>query len=112
MGLSPAYPAGFHHFPDLAVHAHGAHMERRRRLGLSVSSVPAGAHAQAYGASMTVRVNGVAVSEQDWPSPQMAAVHELLRQRALALGWLADGAGPEHAEQAIERVLAEEVRIP
>ena len=31
---------------------------------------------------MTVRVNGVAVSEQDWSSPQMAAVHELLRQRA------------------------------
>lgn len=61
---------------------------------------------------MTVRVNGVAVSEQDWPSPQMAAVHELLRQRAIALGWLADDAGPEHAEQAIERVLAEEVRIP
>lgn len=61
---------------------------------------------------MTIHVNGVAVSEQDWPTPQMAAVHELLRQRAVALGWLDNEAESEQTEQAIERVLAEEVRIP
>lgn len=61
---------------------------------------------------MTIHVNGVAVSEQDWPTPQMAAVHELLRQRAVALGWLDNDAESKQAEQAIERVLAEEVRIP
>jgi len=61
---------------------------------------------------MTIHVNGMAVSDQDWPTPQMAAVHELLRQRAVALGWLDNGAESEQTEQAIERVLAEEVRIP
>lgn len=61
---------------------------------------------------MTICVNGVAVSEQDGPSPQMAAVHELLRQRAVALGWLDSEAGSAETELAIERVLVEEVRIP
>ncbi|WP_049621283.1 peptidylprolyl isomerase [Frateuria defendens] len=61
---------------------------------------------------MTIRVNGVAVSEQDWPSPQMAAIHELLRQRAMGLGWLDENATRQEIEQAIERVLTEEVPVP
>lgn len=61
---------------------------------------------------MTVRINGVVVADQDWPTPQMAAVHELLRQRAVALGWLEEGAPPSDVEQAIEHVLAEEVHVP
>ncbi|GGA32213.1 peptidylprolyl isomerase [Dyella nitratireducens] len=61
---------------------------------------------------MTILVNGVAVTDQDWPTPQMAAVHELLRQRAVALGWLDHEAEPAAVNEAIERVLAEEVRIP
>lgn len=61
---------------------------------------------------MTIRVNGVAVADQDWPTPQMAAIHELLRQRAVARGWLDDSAEPAAVDAAIERVLAEEVAIP
>lgn len=61
---------------------------------------------------MSVRVNGVAVAEQDWPTPQLAAVHELLRQRAVALGLLDEGASAEDVERGIERTLAEEVRVP
>nr|WP_239538577.1 peptidylprolyl isomerase [Dyella mobilis] len=57
-------------------------------------------------------VNGVEVQEQDWPSPQLAAAHELLRQHAVMRGWLDDDAAPELVEQAIERVLAEEVHVP
>lgn len=61
---------------------------------------------------MSVRVNGIAVAEADWPTPQLAAVHELLRQRAVALGLLDEGAAPKTVESAIERTLAEEVRVP
>ncbi|MCE5233401.1 MAG: peptidylprolyl isomerase [Mizugakiibacter sp.] len=61
---------------------------------------------------MSVRVNGVAVAGEDWPTPQLAAVHELLRQRAVALGLLEEGAPTEAVERAIERTLAEEVRVP
>lgn len=62
---------------------------------------------------MTVSVNGVAVADEEWPTPRMAAVHELLRQRAVALGWLGEEeTEPAAIEQAIERVLAEEVSIP
>lgn len=61
---------------------------------------------------MNVRVNGVAVAEQDWPTPQLAAVHELLRQRAVALGVLGEDASGEDVERGIERTLAEEVRVP
>jgi peptidyl-prolyl cis-trans isomerase C len=61
---------------------------------------------------MTIAVNGVAVADQEWPTPQMAAVHELLRQRAVMLGWLDDRAEPAAIGEAIERVLTEEVRVP
>lgn len=61
---------------------------------------------------MTIRINGIPVTEEDWPSPEMAAVHELLRQRAVALGWLTDEAESLEVEQAIERVLSEDVHIP
>src|SRR5579859_7754954 len=42
VGVSLAYPAGFHDLSYLAVHAHGAHLERCRRAGLSVSFLPIG----------------------------------------------------------------------
>ncbi|MBE1160718.1 peptidylprolyl isomerase [Dyella acidiphila] len=61
---------------------------------------------------MTILVNGIAVPAQDDVSPQLAAVHELLRQRALALGWLEPDAGAAQIEQAIERVLSAEVQVP
>lgn len=61
---------------------------------------------------MSVRVNGVAVETGDWPSDELAAVHELLRQRALELELLAADAGAEAGTEAIEQLLAREVRVP
>jgi peptidyl-prolyl cis-trans isomerase C len=62
---------------------------------------------------VTVTVNGIAVEAARWSSPKVAAVRELLRQRAVALGVLA----PEIADDneigtAIERLLSDEVRVP
>jgi peptidyl-prolyl cis-trans isomerase C len=62
---------------------------------------------------MTVTVNGIAVEVARWPSPELAAVRELLRQRAVTIGLLA----PETADDgaigtAIEGLLADEVKIP
>ncbi len=61
---------------------------------------------------MDVRVNGIAVDGDAWPTPELAAVRELLRQRARTLGHLGDAAGDAEVERAIERTLAEEVRVP
>ncbi|TAN06480.1 MAG: peptidylprolyl isomerase [Rhodanobacteraceae bacterium] len=61
---------------------------------------------------MSVTVNGVAVDTDAWPTPQLAAVHELLRQRACERGFTADGAGNADTERAIERTLAEDVPVP
>lgn len=61
---------------------------------------------------MTVTINGAEVDVAAWPTPQLAAVHELLRQRARALGWLDDHADAATTERAIERTLAEEVGVP
>ena len=61
---------------------------------------------------MNITINGVAVDPADWPTPQLAAVHELLRQRAHELGLVADNAGDADTERAIERTLAEEVPVP
>ncbi len=57
-------------------------------------------------------VNGVEVELGDWPTPQLAVVRELLRQRAAELGHLPDGADDRATEQAIERTLAEDVAVP
>ncbi|WHZ18063.1 MAG: Peptidyl-prolyl cis-trans isomerase PpiD [Rhodanobacteraceae bacterium] len=61
---------------------------------------------------MSVVVNGTPVDAAAWPTPQLAAVHELLRQRACELGFVADGADDTDTERAIERTLAEEVPVP
>ncbi|WP_426663598.1 peptidylprolyl isomerase [Rhodanobacter aciditrophus] len=61
---------------------------------------------------MSVRVNGVDVAAADWPSDELAAVHELLRQRALELGLLEADAGAEAGAEAVEQLLAREVRVP
>jgi peptidyl-prolyl cis-trans isomerase C len=59
-----------------------------------------------------MKINDANVDPADWPSPQLAAVHELLRQRALALDYLAAGADAQTVQDAIDRVLAEEVTVP
>jgi len=62
---------------------------------------------------VTVTVNGIAVEVARWPSPTVAAVRELLRQRAVALGFLAaEMIDDDEIGAAIERLLSEEVVVP
>ncbi len=61
---------------------------------------------------MNVTVNGAPVDTEAWPTPQLAAVHELLRQRARELGHLAEDADDADTGRAIERTLAEDVPVP
>ncbi|HLQ85301.1 MAG TPA: peptidylprolyl isomerase [Salinisphaeraceae bacterium] len=59
-----------------------------------------------------MKVNGISIDDTAWGTPQMAAVHELLRQRALALELITDDADDDQVNDAIETVLADEVRVP
>jgi len=59
-----------------------------------------------------IAINGVAVDATGYPTPQAAAARELLRQRAVATGSLADGAEPGVVDAAIERLLELEVATP
>lgn len=62
---------------------------------------------------MTIAVNGIAVEVARWPSPEVAAVRELLRQRAVALGFLApEIIDDDEIGAAIERLLSQEVVVP
>ncbi len=62
---------------------------------------------------MKVSVNGIAVDAEGAPSPEFAAVRELLRQRAVATGHVpADARGEEEVAAGIERLLAQEVSVP
>ena len=62
---------------------------------------------------MTVTVNGIAVEVSRWPNPGVATVRELLRQRATAVGMLASDTKDDGLiGAAIERLLADEVRVP
>ncbi len=63
--------------------------------------------------TVTITVNGVAVDKSPWPSPELAAIRELLRQKAVAIGLLASGAADEGLiDGAIEHLLAQDVRTP
>jgi peptidyl-prolyl cis-trans isomerase C len=62
---------------------------------------------------VSITVNGVAVDPNVAASPELAAARELLRQRAAARGLLPAGAPDDAAvDDAIERLLDEEVRVP
>jgi peptidyl-prolyl cis-trans isomerase C len=62
---------------------------------------------------MTVTVNGVAVEASRGESRELAAVRELLRQRAIAIGVLSPDLDDEDSiGAAIERLLADEVSVP
>ncbi len=62
---------------------------------------------------MSVIVNGIAVDEALWASPELAAVRELLRQRAVELGLLQSGdSDVERIDAGIERLLAKDVQVP
>ena len=59
-----------------------------------------------------MKVNDVNVDASVWPTPELAAVRELLRQRACELGYLESAANETDIERAIERTLADEVSVP
>ncbi len=62
---------------------------------------------------MTVTVNDIAVETSRWPNPEIAAVRELLRQRAITVGILPPDTGDEGLiGAAIERLLVGEVSVP
>jgi peptidyl-prolyl cis-trans isomerase C len=61
---------------------------------------------------MTVSVNGVGVKVEPQTSNEFAAVRELLRQRAVAVELLAEDAGGDQVDAAVEALLAREVATP
>ncbi len=62
---------------------------------------------------MTILVNSVAIAVEPGASGELAAVRELLRQRAIVVGLLAAAARDETAvDEAIEALLAREVITP
>ena len=64
------------------------------------------------GLASAVCVNGVAVDPSGWPTPELAAVRELLRQRAVALGLLEPDADGDAVTRGIERLIDSEVKTP
>jgi len=62
--------------------------------------------------SATVTVNGIAVDPSGSPSPALAAVRELLRQRAVALGLVEPSAAEDEVAAGIETLLEREVALP
>ena len=59
-----------------------------------------------------VSINKIVVDTAGFPTPEAAAARELLRQRAVTTGVVSDGADPEEADAAIERLLEREVTTP
>jgi peptidyl-prolyl cis-trans isomerase C len=62
---------------------------------------------------MSVLVNGIEIEVGAWPNLEIAAVQELLRQRAVERGFLrADAVETTEIADAVERLLSDEVRVP
>jgi len=61
---------------------------------------------------MNITVNDIAIDADEWPSQQLAAVRELLRQRAAVLGLLQADAGDAAVTAGIEQLLEREVTTP
>ena len=61
---------------------------------------------------MNITINDVAIDADEWPSRELAAVRELLRQQAVALGFLAAGADDAAVTAGIEQLLEREVTTP
>lgn len=59
-----------------------------------------------------MKINGIDISTDGWPTPQLAAAHELLRQQAVAQRLLSDDADDETVTTAVEQLLKREVQIP
>ena len=61
---------------------------------------------------MNITINDVAIDADEWPSRELAAVRELLRQQAVALGFLEAGANDAAVTAGIEQLLEREVTTP
>ncbi|MDN5863665.1 MAG: peptidyl-prolyl cis-trans isomerase [Gammaproteobacteria bacterium] len=61
---------------------------------------------------MGILVNGIEVDPSGWPTPEFAAVHELLRQRAFKVGLLDGNTDREGSMEAVETLLQREVEAP
>lgn len=59
-----------------------------------------------------MKVNNVYVDPTDGATPQLAAVQELLRQRAVQLELLTDDDDDQTVSDAIEQLLAQEIDVP
>jgi peptidyl-prolyl cis-trans isomerase C len=59
-----------------------------------------------------ISVNGIAIDPEGAPSPELATVRELLRQRAAAVGLLAREADEDETTAAIDALLDREVTTP
>lgn len=64
------------------------------------------------GNGVTITINGIAIDPSRWPSPELASVRELLRQRAVKLGLLEPDAAEHAVTAGIEALLEREVAIP
>src|SRR5262249_17588554 len=88
-GLQAAHPSRIYDLPDFAVHAHDPHLERCGCPCLSLPALSDRAHAADTGKgaypAMNLSVNGVEVIAGE-ETPELAAAHELLRQRAVEVG--------------------------
>jgi peptidyl-prolyl cis-trans isomerase C len=63
--------------------------------------------------SENISVNGIGVNVEAQPSPELAAVRELLRQRAIAVGLLdKHSQGSDQVDAAVEALLEREVATP
>jgi peptidyl-prolyl cis-trans isomerase C len=61
---------------------------------------------------VNITINDVAIDADEWPSRELAAVRELLRQQAVALGLLEAEADDAAVTAGIEQLLAREVTTP
>lgn len=62
---------------------------------------------------MTATINDICVEVGSWPSLEVAAIQELLRQRAVERNFLpAEAADANEIAGAIERLLSDEVHVP
>src|SRR5699024_5727976 len=80
--------------------------------GVFGAAIPAGAQGHPFNESEIMKVNAVYVDPNDAATPQVAAMQELLRQRAVELDLLTDDDDEQTVSAGIEQLLAQEVDVP
>lgn len=62
---------------------------------------------------MTATINDIPIETGTWPSLEVAAIRELLRQRAVERGFLSpEVTNGQALDQGVEQLLADEVKVP